>query len=656
MKSIKTKLILFSTVLVLSVTLLIGFIAITVGKNELQKEAEYSLLLIAEESAKLTESRMDAMVSTLTMISKNSELADMGWEVNLDLISKELKKTDFIDLGYILPNGYTYYTDGTVRLMSDRSYVKDALSGDSKVSDVIISRVTRKPEIEAAVPVYKDGEIVGALIARMEAGYLSAITSDIGYGERGYAFMMNHEGTIIAHPVQEKVIGRYNPMKEEGDTAYQQILSEKKGITSFLEAGEILYAGYAPIEGMDWYFVVTANKQEVMSAIPQMLRTIILVMLAVFLCSLLVVFLFERRITKPLVELTRQSVRIGNLDISENIEERYLEQEDEIGTLSEAFQKLTIKLRDTINAISDSANEVSDTALRLTATSQQSALVAEEIVKTVEEIAKGAMEQANHTEEGMTQASVLETKIETNHQFVLELNTATEHVNQMVQKGIKEIEQLARLTQENDTATRNTCDMMQKMKQNSTQISEASKIISDMAKQTNLIALNATIEAARAGDAGLGFAVVAREIQTMADQSAESTKYIDVILSSLQRSIEQSVESMNSILLASRKQQQSVNDTIERYQNISEAMTKSEVAVEKINNSETEMEAATNEIKLMLQSLTAIAEQNAAGSQQATSTMEEQAASVQVLTEICIHLSELAEDLRSVISRFIVAT
>ncbi|MDF2485251.1 MAG: methyl-accepting chemotaxis sensory transducer, partial [Herbinix sp.] len=398
MKSLKTKLVLFSTLLVLAVTLIIGIIAISIGRGAIEEEAEYSVLLLAAESARLTESRMDAMVSTLTMISKKAEIANMGWEVNLELLSEELAKTDFIDIGYILPNGYTYYTDGTVRLMSDRTYVKNALSGTSKVSEVIISRVTRKPEIEAAVPVYLDGAVIGAMIARMEADYLSEITNDIGYGEKGYAFMMNGSGTIIAHPDAQKVIERYNPAVEGDINTFQKILQNKTGVISYQEGEEILYAGYAPIAGTDWCFIVTANQQEVMASIPKMLRTIVIAMLLVFAGSLVVVYLVERRITKPLIELTKHSKRIGKLDISENIDVNYLGQRDEIGTLSGAFQNLTLKLRDTITAISDSANRVSDTALRLTATSQQSSLVADEISRTVEDIAKGAMEQANHTE------------------------------------------------------------------------------------------------------------------------------------------------------------------------------------------------------------------------------------------------------------------
>lgn len=652
MKSIKTKLILFSTVLVISVTLVIGLISVTIGRNTIREQANYSLLLLAGESAKLTESRMEAMLSTLTMISKKAQITEMEWEVDLNVLSEELAKTNFIDLGFVLPNGYTYFTDGTVSLMSDRIYVKEALAGHTGVSDVIISRVTRKPEIEAAVPVYNNGFVAGAVIARMKADYLSEITKDIGYGEKGYAFMMNGTGMIIAHPDLQKVISRYNPVKEGENSAYQVILTKKNGVISYREEGRTEYAGFAQIKGTDWCFVVTADQAEIMAAIPKMLRTILLIMILVVSISLIAVYLVERRITGPLIALTKHSKQIGNLDISKNIDTGYLLQKDEIGTLSEAFQNLIEKLRDTITAISDSVAEVSDTALRLTATSQQSAMVSDEISKTVEDIARGAMDQANHTEEGLSHASALESKLQINHDCMQELNQSTDQVLKLVKEGLKGIDLLNRFTKENDQATRDTCEMMFTMKRNSSQISEASRIITEIAKNTNLIALNASIEAARAGDAGLGFAVVAKEIQTMADQSAESAKYIDVMVNVLQRSIEQAVDSMNTILVTSKEQHNSVEDTIDRYQLISRAMNKSEEAVQKLNISEIEMKSVNREMKLMLQSLAAIAEQNAAGTEQAASSMEEQSASVQILAEICEHLSGLSATLRSAISRF----
>jgi methyl-accepting chemotaxis protein len=654
MKSIKTKLILFSALLVVSITALIGVIAISAGKKALKEEAGYSLQLLAAESAKLTQSRISTMISTLTVISKEAGLINMGWEADTGVLLGELEKTEFLDIGYILPNGYTYFTDGTVRLMSDKVYVKDALDGKAGVSDVVISRVTRKPEIEAAVPIRKDGTVVAALIARMEADYLSGITEDIGYGEEGYAFIMNSSGTIIAHPDVQKVTHRYNPVQEGEDKAYQRILDEKAGTTTIRMAGGAVYAGFAPVGDTDWSFVVTAKEEEIMSAIPHMLSRIIAAMIIISIVSLGLVFLMAIRLTGPLAALTKHSKKIGELDIRENVAEAYLNQQDEIGTLSGAFQSLTVSLRDIITEITRSSHLVSDTAMSLSASSRQSSLASEEISKTVEDIARGAQNQAKNTEDGMSQAEVLETRIEANHQCMGELNAATDQVLQLVKAGLEGIGRLSKLTGESDLATRNACDRMLTMKQSSAQISSASKIITDMARQTNLIALNATIEAARAGDAGLGFAVVAREIQVMAEQSAESAKNIDKILKGLIMDIEQAVESMNHILVTSKDQQKGVSDTVQRYQNISEAMEASETAVQKLNRSEKDMESANGEIRLMLQSMSAIAQQNAAGTEQAASAVEEQSAAVQDIAEICDKLKELSEGLRVTVNQFCV--
>ncbi len=652
MKSIKTKLILFSALLVVSIAALIGVIAISAGKKALKEEARYSLQLLAAESAKLTQSRIDSMISTLTVISKEEKLIDMGWEADTKVLLEELEKTQFLDIGYVLPNGYTHFTDGTVRLMSDRVYVKAALEGKSGVSDVVISRVTRKPEIEAAVPIKKGETVVGALIARMEADYLSGITGDIGYGEKGYAFIMNSSGTVIAHPDVQKVIQRYNPVQEGEDKGYQRILDEGTGTVTLRMAGDVIYAGFAPVGDTAWSFVVTAEEEEIMSVIPQMLSRIVTTMIVVSTVSLGLVFLMAVRLTGPLAELTKQSQRIGELDIRENIAEEYLGQQDEIGTLSGAFQSLTLSLRDVIKEIAGSSNLVSDTAVSLAASARQSSLASEEISAAVEDIAWGAQEQAKSTEDGMVQAMVLETKIEVNHQYMGELNTVTEQVFQLVKAGLEDIGRLSKLSKENEQATRDACDRILAMKQGSAQIREASKIITDMAKQTNLIALNATIEAARAGDAGLGFAVVAREIQVMAEQSAESAKNIDIILNGLIKSIEEAAKGMNYILVTSGDQQKEVLDTVHRYQSISKAMEGSEAAVQKLNSSGKDMKDANAEIRLMLQSMSAIAEQNAAGTEQAASAVEEQAAAAMNISEICDKLEELSEGLRISVGRF----
>lgn len=660
MKSIKTKLIVSCSLLVLSVAVIIGAVAIGIGYQSIRAESEHSLELLSAESAKLVESRMEAVMGTLSMISMKKEIIDMGWEVNVNTLKEELVKTDFLDIGFVLPNGYTYYTDGTVRLMSDRTYVEAALKGDSEISDVILSRVTRKPEIEVAVPVLKDKEVVGALIARMEADSLSNITKDIGYGEQGYSFMINKEGTIIAHPNAEEVIKRFNPIKKEKEdpaltslaAAYQKILDQQNGVVRYETQGDKLISAFTPISGTDWFFIITADQAEILEAIPRMVRITLTILVITLLLSIGVVILLDNSLTTPLLSITKQSKRIGELDIRVDIPEIYRNQPDEIGILARTFQILTENLRGIITELNVSAIQVTETAQELTEASGQTAEVTEEISLTLEEIARSAYEQAKKTEAGLSQATILEEKMEINHKQMLKLNETTDVVIQLVQAGLKEIERLRFITNENALATQNICNVVMEMKKSSEQIGEASRFISDIARETNLLALNAAIEAARAGERGRGFAVVASEIQRLADQSAKSTSYIDGIIAGLKLNIEQSVQSMKRITKTSEDQHNSVSETIKKYQDISEAMSQSENVVDKLNESEEEMQKANNEIKSMLTALATIAEQNAAGTQQSVATMEEQAASMQIIANVTDRLKILAESLRTTVNRF----
>lgn len=525
MKSIKTKLILAFASLIVTVTLIMGVVFIQNGYQSLKDEAEKSLQIMAEDGAKLTQSRMETVMNTLEMVAKNKQVIDMDMDVNIKVLKEELKKTTFIDLAYVLPNSYAYYSGGNVSLLSDRSYVKDALKGKSAMSDVIFSRVTRKPEIELCVPVIKEKKVIGALLARIEANSLEELIHDRGFGEKGYAFMINSDGRYIAHPDTDKVIKLFNPIKEASKNkeyesvadAITKMLQQKNGVIGYEQEGMKYFAGYAMIEGSDWIFAITADQKEVFAVIPRMIQSIILVMVIVLIVSSLVVYVLDSKITSPLIGITKLSKQIAELDFSKNIAPKYLSQKDEIGTLSETFQTLTVKPREMISKISESATHVTASAQELSAASLQSARLTKELSSTVENISNGASEQANNTEIGEQNALILGNRIEKNHEHVINLNETTEKVNRLVKSGLKDVEQLSEATQKNKLATDEICDVIAQTQTSSEKIRQASKMISDIANQTTLLALNATIEAARAGEAGRGFTVVAEEIQRMAE-------------------------------------------------------------------------------------------------------------------------------------------
>lgn len=78
-------------------------------------------------------------------------------------------------------------------------------------------------------------------------------------------------------------------------------------------------------------------------------------------------------------------------------------------------------------------------------------------------------------------------------------------------------------------------------------IGDVTKLITDIAEQTNLLALNATIEAARAGEAGRGFAVVASEVKALAEQTSKATEEIDTQISEMTLAADDSIQATEAV-------------------------------------------------------------------------------------------------------------
>ena len=666
MKSIKLKIILPFTLLITIALPTVAFLSINSGTTMLTKEAENSVQKIADEGAKLVESRLTSNLNILEIISIQKDILTMDWEKQLPILKANLVKTSFLDLAVVYPDGNAYYTDGTVTQLGDRAYIKKAFQGEANVSDIIISRVTNQPVLMLAYPILKDNKVIGVLIGRRDGNALSDITMDTGYGEQGYSYMINNAGTVIAHPKKEYVLDQFNPIQREEldsrykslSTALKEVIAEKSGHVkyTFSEDPNIpekkLFAGFAPIVGTDWFFIIIADEKEVFAGTEQIIRSINLIATVINGLCIIIAYLIGRSIAKPIVAMTKQSEKISNLDLTSDIDEKYLKKKDEIGVLARSLKSITVNLRGIVREITDSAVQVASTAEELTATSQQSAIAAEEVSKTVEEIAKGASEQASNTEKGSLQAINLGELIVKNSQFLEGLNSATYKVAHVVDDGIKDIKKLSQITEESKLASNEINEIILKTSESAEKINEASNIIASIASQTNLLALNASIEAARAGEAGKGFAVVASEIKKLAGQSATSTSHIDDIVQELKNNVSKAVDSVNKVLSIAQQQSNSVNESNNKFKEIQLAIVEAQKMTEQLTTSGEEMTTAKNDILDMLQTLSAIAEENAAGTEEASSSMEEESASIEEIARSSEKLAFLANDLQSIILKF----
>lgn len=657
---IKGKLIACFTILVLVSCLTLGYISIQTSSKVVTSEAEKTLSSLTVDASKLTESRIDTQIKTLEMVSLSHNMDSMSWDIQQPILLKQVKNTNFLDIAVVQPDGTAYYSDGTISQLGDREYVRKALRGENNVSDLIVSRVTNSVVIMYAVPIERDGKVVGALIGRRDGDALRAITDDTGFGENGYGYIINNEGTTVAHPDKEKVLNQFNPIESVKTdenlrslaTLFVKIITEKTGTGTYSYGGNELYAGYSPIEGTNWIFVITANTDEVLSAIPELVNKILKVLIFVLTVSIVITFIIGHSITNPIIKAVKTSQRISDLDITEDVPKKYLKKKDEIGDLAKAMQSIIDSLRMIINEISSNSEQVMAASEELNAASQQSASAAEQISQTVEEIAKGAEDQAQNTEECVSKSYELGHTMEKDQANMMQLNSGSNKVNVVVSEGLAEIENLYKITVESNQATNEIKDVIAKTNDSSSKIGQASSVISTIAQQTNLLALNAAIEAARAGNAGKGFAVVAEEIKNLAQQSALSTKEIDAVVEELQINTHNAVKTMERVLAIADEQTKSVTNSKDKYKLIEEAMKETEEIVKQLNDSGKEMEGMRSQILLSMENLSAIAEENSSATQEATASIEEQAASAEEIASASEGLASLAERLQAIILKF----
>ena len=189
---------------------------------------------------------------------------------------------------------------------------------------------------------------------------------------------------------------------------------------------------------------------------------------------------------------------------------------------------------------------------------------------------------------------------------------------------------------------------MQELKEAIAEISACSEqigtiigTIEDIASQTNLLSLNAAIEAARAGEAGRGFSVVATQISKLSEDSEQSTKTIEEIIRQLTLDSEASVKVLNEVNEIIAQQQRKLDQTKEKFHDVSSGIDSSMEESRLIHNQAGECDSERGKVVDVIQSLSAVSQENAASTQQTTASMQEPNATINLLAEAAKELKEI---------------
>ncbi|MEN1760593.1 methyl-accepting chemotaxis protein [Anoxynatronum sibiricum] len=668
MKSIKSRLVLSFAAIILVILSSIGFMTIRITSYTVMENSYGDLMNTARQEARLIEAIRDGELQYIAGLAQNSIITDetVSEAERVAFLKGEAQRAGYLSFALADRQGNSISLDGSgdTATISDRDYFQGALQGTPTASDLLISRVTNSPIVIFAAPIHQNGQQIGVFYGRKDAMFMSELATDISFGETGYGYMVNDQGTIVAHENLEFVLGQVNViegakedpgMQDLAGLIESQVLRRVPGNGTYTLEGESRIVGFAPVEGSPWNVIVGVETDEILAEVNALRNIFVIVVLAALLIGIAVVYVVSNNIAKPILAVTSTIQKQEQLDF--RLDEtspamRYMDRADEIGTITRAIKAMEDNVRSFVVKTAGAAEQVAASSEELSATSAQSATASDEVAKTIEEIARGASEQAKDTEISAENVDEMGRMLNQNQQLMLELNQAVGEIEKNKEEGFIILKDLVAKTAQSNEANETVADIINSNHHNAERIEQASTMIQSISDQTNLLALNAAIEAARAGEAGRGFAVVADEIRKLAEQSKSFNDEIKMVIDELRNKSTNAVGTMQQVKEIVASQTKSVHETELRFNTIAASIDTSQQVMTQLNETTEKMSSSLAKLVQLMQNLSAIAEENAAGTEEASASVEEQSASMAEIANASDGLTQIAEELQEIISKF----
>lgn len=472
--------------------------------------------------------------------------------------------------------------------------------------------------------------------------------------EGSYIYVVSLDGTMLTHPTKEKI---GNPVENE---VVKEVLAKIKNketvepfTTEYQYRGGIQYAAIYPDVENGFVLVVAASEANVLKRINAMkTQTFLLNMLTILGFSVIgTVFVYF--LMRPLKGITKQADRLTELDFAadENLK-KMVWRKDEIGQMAEAIEKLQQRLFTVIEDIKLQSDSLYTASEKMNEQILETTNVVEQVSTAVQEIADGANSQAEDTQTATEKVVVMGNAVEKANKEVENLYESTGAVKASGDEAVETLTELTKINQNAKeaidiiyTQTNMTNDSVKK-------IHEATALITEIAEETNLLSLNASIEAARAGEAGRGFAVVAAQIQKLAEQSNASANQIEQIIDLLTDNSEKAVATMQEVMTIMKTQEEKVEKTERIILDVREKIAQSIDAVGVIAESTEHIDETRKLVIDLVQSLSAIAEENAANTEETSASVTEVGATMGSIADNTEQLKEIAKQLDSSMQQF----
>ncbi|NLL37337.1 MAG: methyl-accepting chemotaxis protein, partial [Fretibacterium sp.] len=576
----------------------------------------------AVESAKLIEEQLDelAHLTVLTAASTGYVLSGAGQDeaiLESYLASalppqKSLGITEiyfgFESNGRIVTGtGWKQSDDYDSRTRSWYTDAKAAPKGEAIFTEPYVDLATQRTVMSVAVSVFSpDNKFLGVMGCDIVLESINEmVTSSKVFNQGAGAMMIQsgpQSGLLVAHPdkdmaMKSNLITGPEFAKEVHELG-RQMAAGNTGHIDYLQEGEERRAFYAPI-GHGFSLCIFFPTAFVTSMIGRLSDIMLAVAAVAFLLIAGLLFAVIRGISRSMNDMNSgiSELSKGNLTVQFNESGK-----DELSLMSHSLNNMVNSVSDVMSKIHGESENTSRQAETLAALSQETLASMEEVSASLERVQLMIHKAESAVESTASAISELSTSADSSAHSATSGADQAEKVSQATSSAVSSVESMVASIYDAGEKSEGVMKQIKELAHSVEAISGFVSTITSIADQTNLLALNAAIEAARAGEAGRGFAVVAEEVRKLAEDSANAASEVNRLITVLQQHSSSSLsatESTSAILKG--------------------IMTGAEKTESELKNSLTSL----NNLSEAIQSIAAIAEEQAASTGDMTGTVSE---------------------------------
>jgi signal transduction histidine kinase/CheY-like chemotaxis protein len=312
--------------------------------KKITKEAEENIALKTKLLAENIQNWDESNILALLNLSKQPDIVNPNPDKQRVILGEMIKTYKHLYLAHTINSegwNIARSDEKELKYYGDRNYFKNAAIGNKINYETIISRTNNKPALCISTPTRSLEKIIGVSSICTDLNALAKQVGQLKFGETGYAFLIDQNADLLAHPNAQLLAGEkltnlshYPPVKN--------ILEGNIGNFSFQDDKNIKWVSYSSRLDNGWAVVILQEEAEFLNSKIQFQNLAILISLVVILGVSGLTWFLANRLIKPISNLSIAAINISQGKLDQKVEIR---QEDELGILAFCFNYMTTQLK-----------------------------------------------------------------------------------------------------------------------------------------------------------------------------------------------------------------------------------------------------------------------------------------------------------------------